>query len=250
MLKTTYLTRGAVIALVVLPGLLAQDARGIVEEAQKRGRSNSERYQGTLQVIGGEDRIATKSWTFEQMGSAGSSKALVRFTAPPEVRGVALLIVGHSDRAAEMWMWRPAIGRDQRIAFQDRSTRFFGTDFSFEDLEERDPAQFDFSMLGQDNGAWKIDSKPRQASQYTHSILWIRKDNYTLTRVEAYDRNGLVRTIEYRDFQQTAGVWAAHTVEVTDVTRKSRTVLKLEKLELNLPLKEDDFTLQALRRAS
>ena len=29
-------------------------------------------------------------------------------------------------------------GRDQRIALQDRSTRFFGTDFSFEDLEERD----------------------------------------------------------------------------------------------------------------
>src|SRR5208282_2698176 len=115
----------------------------------------------------------------------------------------ALLIVNHPERSSDQWMWRPSIGREQRIAFQDRSTRFFGTDFSFEDLEERDPGQFDFTLLGEENGAWKIDSKPRKTSQYTHSILWIRKDNYTLTRLEAYDRKGLVRTIEYKDFQQT-----------------------------------------------
>jgi len=35
---------------------------------------------------------------------------------------------------------------------------------------------------------------------------------------------------------------------VYDVTRKSRTILKYEKLEYNLPMKDDDFTLQALRR--
>ena len=32
------------------------------------------------------------------------------------------------------------------------------------------------------------------------------------------------------------------------MTRKSRTTLKYEKLEYNLPMKDDDFTLQALRR--
>jgi len=37
---------------------------------------------------------------------------------------------------------------------------------------------------------------------------------------------------------------------VNDLARKSRTVLKYDKLEYNLPLKEDDFSLQALRRSS
>ena len=37
-------------------------------------------------------------------------------------------------------------------------------------------------------------------------------------------------------------------IEVYDVTRKSHTTLKYEKLEYNLPMKDDDFTLQALRR--
>jgi hypothetical protein len=35
---------------------------------------------------------------------------------------------------------------------------------------------------------------------------------------------------------------------MTDLRRKSHTVLRMEKLEYNYPLKEDEFTVQALRR--
>src|ERR1017187_3342617 len=125
----------------------AQDPRQIIEEVQRRSRSTSQRYEGTLEVIGAGNRIATKRWIFERIGSFGDSKAVLRFIAPPEVKGVGLLIVNHPDRASDQWMWRPSIGRDQRIALQDRSTRFFGTDFSFEDLEERDVHQYDFKLI-------------------------------------------------------------------------------------------------------
>ena len=35
---------------------------------------------------------------------------------------------------------------------------------------------------------------------------------------------------------------------MTDLRRNSRTVLRIEKLEYNVPLKDEDFTVQALRR--
>jgi len=161
---------------------------------------------------------------------------------------VGLLIVNHPDRASDQWMWRPAIGRDQRIALQDRSTRFFGTDFSFEDLEERDVDQYNYKLLSDESGMWKIESRPRKSSQYEYSYFWIKKDNYTFVKIEAYNKKGLVRTINYRDFEQIKGIWTARLTEVYDLTRKSRTILTYEKLEYNLPMKDDDFTLQALRR--
>ncbi len=242
--------RLAIAALVAAVAARAEDARRIVEEAQKRAQSASQRYEGTLQVIGAENRIATKRWVFERLGSFGQSKALLRFTAPPEVKGVALLIVNHPDRASDQWMWRPAIGREQRIALQDRSTRFFGTDFSFEDLEERDVNQFDYKLLPDEGGQWKIESRPRKPSQYTYSYLWIDKSNYTITRAEMYNKAGLARVIDYRDFEQVRGIWTARTTEVLDVKRKSRTILKFDKLEYDVPLKEDLFTVEALRRES
>src|SRR6266542_4072185 len=157
----------------------AQDARQIVADAQQRVRSQSQRYQGDLEVIGGERKISRKHWVYERLGDFGNSKAILRFTAPPEVKGVALLMINHPDRASDQWMWTPAIGRERRIALQDRSTRFFGTDFSFEDLEERDVNQFDFRLLSDEtlDGqlSWKIEAKPKQSknSQYSHSFVWI-----------------------------------------------------------------------------
>ena len=228
----------------------AQDPRQIMEEVQRRQRSESQHYEGTLEVIGRGNRIATKRWVFDRLGSFGASKAVLRFTAPPEVKGVGLLIVNHTDRASDQWMWRPEIGREQRIALQDRSTRFFGTDFSFEDLEERDVGQFDFKLEGDEGGVWKVQSIPKKSSQYTHSFLWVKKGNYTITKAESYNKKGLVRSIDYRDFEQAKGIWTARTIEVNDVTRNSRTILKYDKLEYNLPMKDADFTLDALRRGS
>ena len=234
--------------------LCAQDAREIVNESQSRSRAKSQRYEGTLEVIGASSKISLKRWSYERIGSFGASKSILRFTAPPEVKGVALLIVNHPDRASDQWMWTPAIERDRRIALQDRSTRFFGTDFSFEDLEERDVNQFDYKMLGEEtiDGAacWKIESKPRESksSQYSSSVLAIRKDNYVTAQIESFSKDKLVRRIHYSDLEKIDNIWTPRTVEVLDVGRNSRTVLKLEKLQYNVPMKDEDFTIEALRR--
>jgi hypothetical protein len=239
---------------LVAGALFGQDARQIVAESQKRGQSKSQQYEGTLEVIGSSNKISLKRWMFERIGSYGSSKSILRFTAPPEVKGVALLIVNHQDRASDQWMWTPALERDRRIALQDRSTRFFGTDFSFEDLEERDVNQFDYQLAGEETfdgqPCWKIESKPKESksSQYTSAMLTIREDNYVVVRIENFTKDKLVRSIHYSDVQKQDGIWVGRTMEVLDANRGSRTVLKLEKLQYNIPMKEESFTLEALRR--
>ena len=239
--------------LVSVNAVGQSDARKIVEEAQRRAESKSERYEGLLQVLDNKGKVADKRWLFTRLGSHGRSKAVLRFVAPPEVKGVALLIVNHPDRASDQWMWTPALQRERRIALQDRSTRFFGTDFSFEDLEERDVNQYDYRLLEEDtiDGAlcWQIESTPSQKkiSQYTKSIVWIRKDNYALAQVESYIKADVVRRLKYSNFVQVQGIWTGRRLEMMDLRRKSRTILTLEKLEYNIPLKDEDFTLQALR---
>ena len=233
---------------------LAQDPRQIVEEVQKRSTTKSQRYEGSLEVIDSRSKVSVKRWEYVRIGSFGASKSLLRFTAPAEVKGVALLIHSHPDRASDQWMWRPAIERDQRIALQDRSTRFFGTDFSYEDLEERHVNQFDFKYLGEDTvdgvACYKIEATPREtkASQYLKSHLWVTKDNYIYVLVESFNKTGVVRRIKYSDTQNVQGIWTARMIEVTDLKTKSRTVMKLEKLQYNAPMKDEDFTVQALRR--
>ena len=247
------MNRWIAVALLATP-LVAEDPRSIIAESERRGRSNSQRYEGSLEVIAANSKVSKKSWTFERIGSFGDSKAIIRFTAPADVKGVALLVVNHPDRSSDQWMWAPNVGRDRRIALQDRSTRFFATDFSFEDLEERDVNQFDFRLTGEEaiDGAacWRIEARPRQgkSSQYTLSRIWIRKDNYVPLQYENFVKDQLVRRLRQTDIREIQGIWTPLTLEMTDLRRNSRTILRTDKLVYNVPLKDDEFTVQALRR--
>lgn len=253
------ITEVSVASLVVATCLVqavsaADDARQIVAEAQARTQVKSQRYEGLLQSHEPSGKVTEKRWSMERLGSHGQSKSVIRFIAPAEVKGVALLVVNHTDRASDQWMWTPAIERDRRIASQDRSTRFFGTDFSFEDLEERDVDQFTYELLGEEtiDGAacWKIRSAPKEtkSSQYTSSVVWVRKDNYATLRLESFVKDQAVRRLNYSDLRNLQGIWTAHVLTMTDLKRGSFTTLTLERVAYNVDVKESDFTLQAIRR--
>ncbi|PWU10741.1 MAG: hypothetical protein C5B51_03835 [Terriglobia bacterium] len=240
--------------LIAATARAAEDSRQIVEESQRRSRVRSERYEGSLEVISGHSRIAKKSWQHARLGSFGDSKSIIRFTAPAEVKGVALLVVNHPDRASDQWLWTPAINRDRRIALQDRSTRFFGTDFSFEDLEERDVNQYDYRLTGEESidgaACWRIEAKPRQtkSSQYDLTRIWTRKDNYVPVQYENFVKDQPARRLHQSDLEHVQNIWTPRLLEMTDMRRNSCTVLRIDKLEYNVSMQENDFTVQALRR--
>jgi hypothetical protein len=76
------MSRALAVLLLAASFATAQDARQIMQEAQRRQQSQSQHYEGTLEVIGSGSRIATKRWVFDRLGVFGNSKAMLRFTAP------------------------------------------------------------------------------------------------------------------------------------------------------------------------
>ncbi len=152
-------------------------------------------------------------------------------------------------------MWTPAIERDRRIALQDRSTRFFGTDFSFEDLEERDVDQYDYAAArrrGDRRRGVLEDPVGPEAAQVVAVHAVDRLDPQGQLRVRPHRELHQGRRPSggsiYSDIQNVQGIWTARRLEMTDLRRGSRTRLTLDKLQYNVPMKEEDFTLQALRR--
>ena len=240
-------------ALLVAAVARCQDARPLLTEAQRRAYVASVRYEGVALTSNDAGASSEKHWRFERIGPYGESKILIRFLSPAEVEGVAILIVNHREGPAGAWMWTPASGRVRSIAAESRLTRFFGTDFSFEDLEERDVDQYDCKLLGDaslDGAAcWRIECRPNRgnASQYTYSHLWLRKDDYVIAQLENFQGPILLRRIVNRDVRKVQGIWTPQVIEVSQPARHTRTVLRLEKLEYNVALDEAAFTVEGLR---
>ncbi len=66
-------------------------------------------------------------------------------------------------------------------------------------------------------------------SEYTHSYFWIDKTNYTYQQIEAYDKKGLARTIEYGNYEQIQGIWTAHAGQPQWITeKKTRTAMTID----------------------
>ena len=111
-------------------GAQSNRALEIMREVERKLLTDSQSYDGAIEVADNKGKVLSKSWRFWREGNRGQSKILVRFLTPPEVRGVGLLTIDHPGSVADQWLYTPAIQRDRRVAPQEKSQRFMGTDFT------------------------------------------------------------------------------------------------------------------------
>ena len=236
----------------------APDVRKIMEGVYQQDTSKDSTYRGTLEVVAKNGKTNRKSFTFNKVGSLGNSKTLVRFTDPVEVRGVGLLSLNQQGANERQWMFTPAIQRVRRIAPQERSRRFIGTDFTNEDMAERVLDDFTYKLLTEGEvidgrKTYKIEGRPVSAdrSQYQYVYLWVAQDIPYLVMAEYYDQDGKrIRLLKASQIEKIAGIWIARRLEMSTVAENTRSILVIDDVKFNTGLKEDLFTLQALEKNS
>ena len=126
-----------------------QDARRIVEGVYRQDTSQRRDVAGNARCYRQKRNITEEGFAFRRLGSFGNSKTIVRFTDPPEVKGVGLLSINQRGANERQWMFTPAIQRVRRIAPQERGRRFLGTDFTNEDMAERVLEDFEYKLLAE-----------------------------------------------------------------------------------------------------
>ena len=239
----------------VLGAAAADRGLEIMRQVERLQLADSQSNDGAIEVVDGKGKVLNKSWHFTREGNRGRSKVLIRFTAPPEVRGVGFLTLNHPDKPAEQWLYTPAIQRDRRVAPQEKSQRFMGTDFSHEDIEERSIENYDYALMGEESlggePAYKIRAvyKDRGATQYSQLYLWVRKDIMATAFIEYYVDGKLRKTMRWNDWKQIKGIWTPHIVEMKDLARGSTTRVRVSDVKYNIRFDPEWFSLRNLRRA-
>lgn len=248
----------AVLAVhVVVTAAGADDARRLLKESEARHRTKAQEYAGELTVVSREGKVRQKGWRSYREGYAGDAKSLTRFTAPPEVRGVGFLSLGHPGRNPDQWLYLPSMKRERRIATQDRDSSFVGTDFSYEDMEEFDQQKYEVSLRGEENydghACYVIEARPDEKagrSVYEKRVLYLRSDVLYLVREDLYRRGEAqpAKRLLLSDLQNVGGHWIARRLEMTDLKKGSRTTVVLKEIAFDRPQPSDRFTLQNLNR--
>lgn len=74
-------------------------------------------------------------------------KSLTIFDAPKDVEGTALLTWTHKTADDDVWLYLPSLARVKRIASNNKSGAFMGSEFAFKDIGSQEVEKFTYRYL-------------------------------------------------------------------------------------------------------
>jgi hypothetical protein len=243
--------------LMTAPAFGAVDPRAIIDGVYKQDTSHDTTMRAVFDIFDKDGHKTTKKFMLYRIGSPGDSKTRVIFTDPTEIRGVALLSYNHQGDTDRQWLYIPATRRTRSISPRERSEKFAGTDFTYEDVEERVLDDFTYRLLSDSevidgHKTYKVEARPVDASrsQYGYVYYWIAQDVPVIVHAELYDGEGkLIRELHASAIKKVSGISGARHVEMKSVQGGTRTVLTIDEAKFNQNLDEKLFTPEGLENA-
>jgi hypothetical protein len=142
------------------------------------------------------------------------------------------------------------------VAPRERSERFAGSDFTFEDIAEHVLDDFTYQLLPaediiENHKTFKIAATPvgPERSQYKFIYYWVAQDVPCILHAEMYDQEGrMVREMHAGGLRKMSGIWGARKTEMRSVLEGTKSVLTIDEIHLNTGLDGALFTPEALEK--
>ena len=182
-------------------------------------------------------------------------KSMFVFDQPRDVKGTALLVHSHRDKADDQWLYLPGLKRVKRISSSNRSGSFMGSEFAYEDLTAQEVEKFTYRYLRDEpcgdlmcTVSERVPTDKR--SGYRRQLVWQDRDELRVWKVEYYDRKDAhLKTLTLGSYEQyLKRYWqAGEMMMINHLTGKS-TVLTWTDFQFRTKLNDRDFTRTGLKR--
>jgi len=227
-----------------------EKGRAIAQEADRRnggfGDSTS-RLRMTLRNRQGQ--VSERELRIRLLEVADGTKSLCIFDSPADVKQTILLTHTHKAAPDDQWLYLPALKRVRRIAAQNKSGSFMGSEFSYEDIATHVMEKYTYNWLrdepcdGQD--CYVIERRPIDSrnSGYTRQIVWLDKAEYRMLKVDYYDRKeSLLKTLTFKEYREYLDrFWRPHDMNMMNHQTGKSSQLLWSELAFETGLTENDF---------
>jgi outer membrane lipoprotein-sorting protein len=183
-------------------------------------------------------------------------KGLIIFDLPKDVRGTALLTFSHKSGSDDQWLYLPALKRVKRIASNNKSGPFMGSEFAYEDLSSQEIEKYTYTWLRDepcgDLNCFVIERLPvDEKSGYTKQIAWIDQAEYRGQKIEFYDRKkSHLKTLTFHEYSQYQDKhWRPARLEMVNLQTGKSTTLNLSDYKFKTGQQDSDFDQASLARA-
>lgn len=225
------------------------DATAIVKKATQKLEGETLYSEVTMQVVrpGWQNEMTLKSW------SKRYKYALILITAPAKDKGQTYL-----KRENDLWNWLPAIQKTVKLSVTLMSQSWMGSDFNNEDLINKASFLNDYYhkqigleiIRGSDCYIIELTPKDDAPVVWGKVNLWISKDGFDQLKAVFYDENmEVVRTMNAFDIKKFGNKTTPSRIEMQPADKpRNKTIMIIDNYEFDLPISDDFFSLQNMRR--
>jgi outer membrane lipoprotein-sorting protein len=250
-------SRAALAALaLLLMGTTFPDAPDGVDEITDCIKANqpklSTEQEVSFRVVDrlGSARVSNAKIYWQK--TRGQTNALVRFTAPSDLRGSALLLIEKGDRS-DMFMYLPELRKVRRISDRTVAGSMFGTDFSYEDFERLQGLTEDGDTRRLPDGevegraTFVLEGRPARGedSAYERVVSYVDQEHCVPLRTELYEQSDRPRKVMVAPFEKVSqhdSLWVPRLVQVRDLLDETQTELILDEVEFDKKLPRKLFS--------
>ena len=182
-------------------------------------------------------------------------KSVMVFKKPADIRGTAFLSWEYDDPAREddKWLYMPAMKKVRRISGASKNEYFMGTDFTYDDMGDRNVDEDTYTLLGRESlkghDCWKIESIPVDPEDmYTRKLLWVSKAANMVVQAEYYDKDGLLKVYKALDFKKQDDFWTLFRSEMDNISLKHKTIMEMASVQYNIGIKDHLFKVSTIQR--
>ena len=235
--------------LLAFGSVCAQSAKDIIQQVDEKARGNSSFAELSMEIIrpGWTREIKMKSW------SKGNEDALILVTEPARDKGIVFL-----KRDRELWNWQPSIDRVIKLPPSMMMQSWMGSDFTNDDLVKESSILEDYThsfleeVIIEGKLCYQIQLTPKEDAPVVWGkiITWVDKNDLVQLKVEFYDEDDeLINTMIGSGVQLIGGRILATKMEMIPADDPEKTtVINYSKLEFDINMKEDFFSLQNMKR--
>jgi hypothetical protein len=198
-------------------------------------------YKGS-RVLEKEFEIRAKKFKNDE------DKILISFIRPTKIK---LLTHSHTGQDDDQWL-RLTSGKIKRIASSDKGKAFVNSHFYYEDLGSRNIDEYNYKLLGEGEAlgedCYKVEAIKKEGTKvYDKLILYVRKSDYFVVRIDFYRKGNFHKYLENFEIQKVEGILTPYNTVMALANGKGKTELKIKKLEYNKKMKSSTFNKEALR---
>jgi len=209
----------------------------------------------------GQERVRETTGETKLIPDTQDNMRVVTFKSPSDVKGIKNLLIEHSKKEDDMWIYLPAMKKVRRLQASNKRDSFVGTDFSYGDVIGHRPEDWLHKLIKEEKidnkDCYILESIPKnneiaEASGYSKRVAWIEKESFVAVKVEMYDLSSqLLKKLSAQKIEKVDeknNKWQPMILSAENVQTNHKTILEFKNFKANVGVSDDKFTTRFLEK--